>query len=51
MNKPTFNLTEGVVYGEAQVLEITSDKVGAQIEYTVVGGNISITKQRLLLLV
>lgn len=44
MNKPTFNLTEGVVYGEAQVLEITSDKVGAQIEYTVVGGNISITK-------
>lgn len=44
MNKPTFNLTEGAVYGEAQVLEITSDKVGAQIEYTVVGGNISITK-------
>lgn len=44
MNKPTFNLTEGEVYGEAQVLEITSDKVGAQIEYTVVGGNISITK-------
>lgn len=44
MNKPTFNLTEGVVYGEAKVLEITSDKVGAQIEYTVVGGNISITK-------
>lgn len=44
MNKPTFNLTEGVVYGEAQVLEITSDKVGAQIEYTVVCGNISITK-------
>lgn len=45
MNKPTFNLTEGAVYGEAKVLEITSDKVGAQIEYTVVGGgNISITK-------
>lgn len=45
MNKPTFNLTEGVVYGEAKVLEITSDKEGAQIEYTVVGGgNISITK-------
>lgn len=44
MNKPTFNLKEGMVYGEAQVLEITSDKVGAQIEYTVVGGNISITK-------
>lgn len=45
MNKPTFNLTEGVVYGEAKVLEITSDKVGAQIECTVVGGgNISITK-------
>ncbi len=45
MNKPTFNLTEGVVYGEAKVLEITSDKVGAQIEYTVFGGgNISITK-------
>lgn len=45
MNKPTFNLTEGVVYGEAKVLEITSDKVGAQIEYTVIGGgNISITK-------
>lgn len=45
MNKPTFNLTEGAVYGEAEVLEITSDKVGAQIEYTVVGGgNISITK-------
>lgn len=44
MNKPTFNLTEGEVYGEAQVLEITSDKVGAQIEYTVIGGNISITK-------
>lgn len=45
MNKPTFNLTEGTVYGEAKVLEITSDKVGAQIEYTVVGGgNISITK-------
>lgn len=43
--KPTFNLTEGAVYGEAKVLEITSDKVGAQIEYTVVGGgNISITK-------
>lgn len=46
MNKPTFNLTEGAVYGEAKVLEITSDKVGAQIEYTVVGGrNISITKK------
>lgn len=45
MNKPTFNLTEGAVYGEAKVLEITSDKVGAQIEYTVVGGgNISIKK-------
>lgn len=45
MNKPTFNLTEGAVYGEAKVLEITSDKVGAQIEYTVVGGgNIPITK-------
>lgn len=45
MNKPTFNLTEGTVYGEAKVLEITSDKVGAQIEYTIVGGgNISITK-------
>ena len=45
MNKPTFNLTEGAVYGEAKVLEITSDKVGAQIEYTVVGGgNIYITK-------
>lgn len=44
-NKPTFNLTEGAVYGEAKVLEITSDKVGAQIEYTVIGGgNISITK-------
>lgn len=46
MNKPTFNLTEGAVYGEAKVLKITSDKVGAQIEYTVVGGgNISITKK------
>lgn len=45
MNKPTFNLTEGAVYGEAKVLEITSDKVGAQIEYTVFGGgNINITK-------
>lgn len=45
MNKPTFNLTEGAVYGEAKVLEITSDKVGAQIEYTIVGGgNISIKK-------
>lgn len=45
MNKPTFNLTEGAVYGEAQVLEITSDKVGAQIKYTVIGGgNIDITK-------
>lgn len=45
MNKPTFNLTEGAVYGEAKVLKITSDKVGAQIEYTVVGGgNINITK-------
>lgn len=45
MNKPTFNLTEGAVYGEAKVLVITSDKVGAQIEYTVIGGgNISITK-------
>lgn len=45
MNKPTFNLTEGAVYGEAKVLEIISDKVGAQIEYTVSGGgNISITK-------
>lgn len=45
MNKPTFNLTEGAVYGEAKVLEITSDKVGAQIKYTVIGGgNISITK-------
>lgn len=45
MNKPTFNLTEGAVYGGAKVLEITSDKVGAQIEYTVSGGgNISITK-------
>lgn len=47
MNKPTFNLTEGAVYGEAKVLEITSDKVGAQIEYTVIGGgNISITKTK-----
>ena len=46
MNKPTFNLTEGAVYGEAKVLVITSDKEGAQIEYTVVGGgNISITKK------
>lgn len=46
MNKPTFNLTEGAVYGEAKVLEITSDKEGAQIEYTIVGGgNISITKK------
>lgn len=46
MNKPTFNLTEGAVYGEAKVLKITSDKVGAQIEYTIVGGgNISITKK------
>lgn len=45
MNKPTFNLTEGAVYGEAKVLKITSDKEGAQIEYTIVGGgNISITK-------
>lgn len=45
MNKPTFNLTEGAVYGEAKVLVITSDKEGAQIEYTIVGGgNISITK-------
>lgn len=45
MNKPTFNLTEGAVYGEAKVLEITSDKEGAQIKYTIVGGgNISITK-------
>lgn len=45
MNKPTFNLTEGAVYGEAKVLVITSDKEGAQIEYTVIGGgNISITK-------
>ena len=45
MNKPTFNLTEGAVYGEAQVLEITSDKVGAQIKNTVIGGgNIDITK-------
>lgn len=47
MNKPTFNLTEGAVYGEAKVLEITSDKVGAQIEYTIVGGgNINITKTK-----
>jgi len=46
MNKPTFNLTEGAVYGEAKVLVITSDKEGAQIEYTIVGGrNISITKK------
>lgn len=46
MNKPTFNLTEGAVYGEAKVLKITSDKEGAQIEYTIVGGrNISITKK------
>ena len=46
MNKPTFNLTEGAVYGEAKVLVITSDKEGAQIEYTiVVGRNISITKK------
>lgn len=46
MNKPTFNLTEGAVYGEAKVLEITSDKEGAQIEYTIVGGgNINITKK------
>lgn len=45
MNKPTFNLTEGAVYGKAKVLEITSDKEGAQIEYTIVGGgNINITK-------
>lgn len=45
MNKPTFNLTEGAVYGEVKVLEITSDKEGAQIEYTIVGGgNISIKK-------
>lgn len=45
MNKPTFNLTEGAVYGEAKVLVITSDKEGAQIEYTIFGGrNISITK-------
>ena len=44
--KPTFNLTEGAVYGEAKVLVITSDKEGAQIEYTIVGGrNISITKK------
>lgn len=51
MNKPTFNLTEGAVYGEAKVLVITSDKEGAQIEYTIVGGrNISITKKRHLLL-
>lgn len=43
--KPTFNLTEGAVYGEAKVLKITSDKVGAQIEYTVFhNGNISIAK-------
>lgn len=47
MNKPTFNLTEGAVYGEAKVLVITSDKEGAQIEYTIVGGrNISITKKK-----
>lgn len=46
MNKPTFNLTEGAVYGEAKVLVITSDKEGAQIEYTIVGGrNVSITKK------
>lgn len=46
MNKPTFNLTEGAVYGEAKVLVITSDKEGAQIEYTIVGGgNIPITKK------
>lgn len=46
MNKPTFNLTEGAVFGEAKVLVITSDKEGAQIEYTIVGGgNISITKK------
>lgn len=46
MNKPTFNLTEGAVYGEAKVLVITSTKEGAQIEYTIVGGrNISITKK------
>lgn len=46
MNKPTFNLTEGAVYGEAKVLVITSDKEGAQIEYTIVGGgNISIIKK------
>lgn len=45
MNKPTFNLSEGAVYGEAKVLKITSDKVGAQIEYTVFhNGNISIAK-------
>lgn len=45
MNKPTFNLTEGTVYGEAKVLEITSDKEGAQIKYTIVGGgNLDITK-------
>lgn len=45
MNKPTFNLAEGAVYGEAKLLVITSDKEGAQIEYTIVGGgNISIKK-------
>lgn len=45
MNKPTFNLTEGAVYGEAKVLKITSDKEGAQIKYTIVGGgNLDITK-------
>lgn len=39
-------MTEGAVYGEAKVLVITSDKEGAQIEYTIVGGgNISITKK------
>ncbi len=46
MNKPTFNLAEGAVYGEAKLLVITSDKEGAQIEYTIVGGgNINITKK------
>lgn len=45
MNKPTFNLTEGAVYGEAKLLVITSDKEGAQIKYTIVGGgNLDITK-------
>ena len=38
-------MTEGAVYGEAKLLVITSDKEGAQIKYTIVGGgNLDITK-------